>query len=347
MGKPYKRKDSSYWWVKISRGLGRQPLLESTRTTDYKRACEYFKKRQAEMWEQDRLGVKPKRSWKEAVVRYMEETSIHNASHETDMAHGRWLDAHLSKLTLDQITRECLLQLQQERAAFRGKTKERPAAATVNRCLQFVGRILRKACDEWDWIDKAPKVPLLREPTIRVAFLTESQIERLLDEAPDHMRPMIVFALETGTRMSEMLGLTWDQVSLTERKAWLHADQTKARRARAVPLTAKAIEAIRSQLGGHLRHVFSYRGRPIKRINGRTWRECLSRAGIKNFRWHDLRHTWATRLGMSGASLPEIQALGGWATIEMVQRYAHFAGSHLAAVQDRASKSEVLRLVAA
>ena len=148
-------------------------------------------------------------------------------------------------------------------------------------------------------------------------------------------------------RMSEMLGLTWDQLSLTERKAWLHADQTKARRARAVPLTEKAIEAVRSRLGGHLRHVFCFRGQPVKRINGRTWRECLIRAGIKNFRWHDLRHTWATRLGMSGASLPEIQALGGWATIEMVQRYAHFAGSHLAAVQDRASKSEVLRLVAA
>jgi integrase len=153
--------------------------------------------------------------------------------------------------------------------------------------------------------------------------------------------------LETGLRMGELLGLTWEQVRLVERKAWLHADQTKARRARAVPLSECAVQVIRGQLGVHLTHVFSFRGKAMKRVNGRAWRECLGRAGIPDFRWHDLRHTWATRLAMSGASLSELQELGGWESPEMVRRYAHFSGGHLAEVQERASRSGVLQLAAA
>lgn len=344
---PFRRKDSPYWWVKIARGQGRKPIQKSTGTTDEKKAKEYLVKLTAELWEQDRLGVRPKRSWQQAVNRYVEEKGEGSASHYTDLVHLRWLDAHLGSLNLDQITPDVLRNVQRARRAFRGKTKDKPTPATVNRCMAFVGRILRKASLQWDWLDKAPMVPALPEPKIRVCFLTEADIDRLLPQAPEHMRPMIEFALETGLRMSEQLGLRWSQVDLANRTAWLHADQTKARKARSVPLSQKAVEIVRSMLGKHETHIFSYRGAPLLRINGRAWRSVRARAGLPEFRWHDLRHTWATRLVMSGASLQELQELGGWESPEMVRRYAHFGGRHLADVQERASKSHALRLVAA
>ena len=117
--------------------------------------------------------------------------------------------------------------------------------------------------------------------------------------------------------------------------AWIHPDQAKARKAIAVPLNGEAFSIIRRQDGKHPTHVFSYSGEPIRQVNTKAWRKALKRAEIQDFRWHDLRHTWASWHVQNGTPLFALQALGGWESSEMVRRYAHLAADHLSPYADR------------
>ena len=103
----------------------------------------------------------------------------------------------------------------------------------------------------------------------------------------------------------------------------------------AVPLNATAVKVLRRQLGKHSEHVFTCRGRPISWANTLAWRNALKRAGIENFRWHDLRHTWASWHRQSGTPTHELQRLGGWRSSVMVERYALLAPDHLAKAAKR------------
>jgi integrase len=85
-----------------------------------------------------------------------------------------------------------------------------------------------------------------------------------------------------------------------------------------------------AQMGKHDQYVFTYRGKPIRWVNNTAWKSALKRAGIEDFRWHDLRHAWATFHMQAGTPLHVVQELGGWASPQMVQRYAHLTPGHLA-----------------
>jgi integrase len=141
--------------------------------------------------------------------------------------------------------------------------------------------------------------------------------------------------------MSNVTGLQWSQVNLERRQFWVPAIQAKARKGIFVQLNDKAVAVIRRQLFQHPTHVFTYKGEVVKRPNGRAWRQAVDRAGLKDFHWHDLRHTWATWHVQSGTPLPVLQKLGGWASIDMVLRYAHFTDEHLAGYADNVSKVEL------
>ena len=321
----YKRTDSPRWCVKISHG-GRT-IQRSTGTEDKTQAKEYHDKLKVSLWEQQRLGVKPRRAWKEAVVRWLAETSD-KATHDGDIKKLRWLDAFLGKLMLDEITLDVIDRVKSERLKTVSKS-------TVNRYLAVVRSILLRARDEWEWIDKAPKVKLFREPPGRERSITVEQAEALLRELPAHQRDVVLFTLATGLRQSNVLRLEWSHVNLESGHAWVDADQSKNRRAIAVPLNSKAVEVLRRQVGKHAVRVFTYAGRPLDRANTHAWQRALKRAGIENFRWHDLRHTWATWHRQSGTPTHELQRLGGWRTSVMVERYAHLAPDHLATAANR------------
>jgi len=105
---------------------------------------------------------------------------------------------------------------------------------------------------------------------------------------------------------------------------------SKNRHPMSVPLNKDATELLLKQVGKHPLRVFTYKGKPITNANTRAWREALIRAGIEDFRWHDLRHIWATWHRQAGTPTHELQRLGGWRTASMVERYAHLAPDHLA-----------------
>ena len=116
--------------------------------------------------------------------------------------------------------------------------------ATVNRTLELLRAILRKCVNEWEWLDRAPQVRMLKEPTRRIRFLTREEAQRLLAELPEHLADMAAFSLATGLRAANVTGLQWSQVDLARRLAWIHPDQAKARRAIAVPLNAEAVALV-------------------------------------------------------------------------------------------------------
>ncbi|MEW8013938.1 MAG: tyrosine-type recombinase/integrase [Candidatus Sedimenticola endophacoides] len=99
---------------------------------------------------------------------------------------------------------------------------------------------------------------------------------------------------------------------------------------------------LRQQVGKHSSRVFTYKGKPVTKANNHAWRKALARSWIENFRWHDLRHTWASWHVQQGTPLHVLQELGGWSDYEMVRRYAHLSAEHLAEYADSLSE---IRLV--
>lgn len=96
-----------------------------------------------------------------------------------------------------------------------------------------------------------------------------------------------------------------------------------------------ALAVLKRQKGMHSIRGFTYQGKPIKSANTKAWTAALTRAGIDDFRWHDLRHTWATWQRQAGTPTHELQRLGGWRTGAMVERYAHLAPEQLAVAASR------------
>jgi integrase len=196
--------------------------------------------------------------------------------------------------------------------------------------LALVRAILKRAVDEWDWLGKAPKVKLFKESAGRIRFITAEQVQALLRELPAHQQDMVLFALQTGLRQSNVVKLEWSEINLEQAHMWVNAAQSKNRKPIAAPLNREALAVLHRQLGKHSVRVFTFAGKPIANANTRAWRNALKRAGITDFRWHDLRHTWASWHRMQGTPTHELQQLGGWKTGAMVERYAHLAPDHLA-----------------
>ncbi len=261
------------------------------------------------------------------MVRWLKETT-HKATHQSDIAKLRWLDRHLRSKQLEHVTRDLLSGIAD------AKLKE-SCGATANRYMALVRAILRRASSEWEWIDRVPKVRMFKESKRRVRWLAPEDARRLLTELPEHQADIARFALLTGLRQGNVVGLEWSQVDMQRKLAWIHPDQAKARKAIAVPLNEHALAVLQHQVGKHASRVFTFRGQPVVDVNTRSWQQALRRAGIKDFRWHDLRHTWASWHVQAGTSIYELQELGGWASSEMVRRYAHMAPGQLAVAAAR------------
>ncbi len=321
----YKRKDSSSWWLKVS--IGGRTIQRSTGISDKIKAQEYHDTLKAQLWQQERLGIKPNRSWREAVVRWLTETSD-KATHKEDIRKLAWMDQYLGKLSLDDINQDVIDKI-------RSVKLNEVSKATTNRYLALIRSILIRSRDEWEWIDKVPKIRLFKESNCRERSLTFDQVKRLMHELPTHQRETVMFALATGLRQRNVLELEWSQVNLALRHAWIHASQSKNRKPIAIPLNDTAIHVLQRQIGKHETRVFTYAGKPLKAANTRAWGNALKRAGITDFRWHDLRHTWATWQRQAGTPTHELQRLGGWRTGAMVERYAHLAPESLAFAAQR------------
>jgi len=225
---------------------------------------------------------------------------------------------------LDDINRQVIDTI------IASKLAEGLANASVNRFMETLRAVLNRAKDEWEWIDAVPKVTMLEEAEGPVRWLTHIEAEALCREAPKHTEQMVRFSLATGLREANVTGLKWSQIDMDRRVAWFHADEMKPDKALGIPLNEEAMAVLQHQARKHKTQVFCYGGRPVKKAGTEAFKKALVRAGIKNFRWHDLRHTWASWHIQKGTPLHVLQELGGWSCADMVKRYAHLGADHLA-----------------
>jgi integrase len=147
------------------------------------------------------------KTWSDATRKWIDETK-HKRDHRCDKLKIQWISEHWKDKPLHEIDRESIDQLAKKKA-------QTVKPATVNRYLALIRAILRRAAHEWQWIEKPPYVRLVHEPARRVRWLTPDQAKNLLDELPEHQRFPMIFALSTGLRASNVLGLTWEQIDLT------------------------------------------------------------------------------------------------------------------------------------
>lgn len=179
------------------------------------------------------------------------------------------------------------------------------------------------------YVDRSPKICMRKESVRRVRWLQRHEAQKILNELPEHLADMMIFTLATGLRQANVKALQWKDVDLQNLHAWVSSDNSKSGKAIAVPLNKNALQVLNKRQKIHPTHVFTYRGNPIREVNTRAWRNALRRANIEDFRWHDLRHTWASWHIQNGTSLQELQMLGGWSSIKMVLRYAHLSSQQL------------------
>lgn len=314
----YKRGNT--WWIRFTAPNGKR-IRESTGTQDRTQAQEYHDRLKAKYWKIQKLGEKPDRTWQEAVVRWLKETS-HKADHKRDKEKLRWLDPYLGHLTLTQVTREVIETIAETKA-------QEASSSTANRYLALVRAILRRARDDWEWINLIPTVRLYKESNRRIRWITHEEARCLIAALPPHLADLAEFTLATGLRQRNASFLRWDQIDMQRHVAWIHHDEAKAKKAFSVPLNQDALKVLRRRLGRNPLYVFTYHGKPVKCCTTKAWKRALAESGIRDFRWHDLRHTWASWHVQRGTSLQELMELGGWSSYEMVLRYAHLASDHL------------------
>ncbi len=328
----YRRPDSRYWWINTTLPNG-QRVRQSTGTEDRGEAEALLAQIRLDAYRQHHFGVKPQRSWQEAVIRYLALKRTLKSFADVQRI-CRHLDRYLGALTLNQINGDVIWSIVQ------GEIKKGNKPATVNRYLATIRNLLRMARDEWQWIDTFPKIRLLPGEVERDRWLTREEAERLIRCCPPHLAALVRFALATGCRAGEITGLEWSRVDLNRKTAWLN--RTKNGTPRGVPLNEDATEVLREQIGKHLQFCFTYLGQPLRAdVTNTAWHNALSRAGIEDFRFHDLRHTWASWHRQAGTSCDELKDLGGWKTRSMVDRYAKFATENLLSAATRIERGRV------
>lgn len=253
-----------------------------------------------------------------------------------------WWHSNLGAYSLADITPSLIAEYRDKLGQSMTPRNKLRTPATINRYLAALSHILTIAAKEWGWLDANPvlNITKMKEPRGRVRFLSESERERLLTACKESeslcLYLVVVLALSTGARRMEILGLHWKDADLTRGIITLH--ETKNGDRRILPLVGHALRLM--QQHEKLRDLSSdlvFPGKNLKNpVDIRTpWETALKRADIKDFRFHDLRHSAASYLAMNNASLAEIAEVLGHKTLQMVKRYAHLSEAHTAGVVAR------------
>jgi len=204
--------------------------------------------------------------------------------------------------------------------------------ATVNRLLATLQHGFTKGL-QWEMLDetiynRVRKVKMLPENNRRLRYLSEEECQALVKASIAHLQPIVITALNTGMRRGEILSLQWDK-HIDLKNGFILLDQTKNGERREIPINQTLRKALK-RMPRHLKspYVFtSEKGERYKEIK-RAFNSAVRRAGIKDFTFHDLRHTFASRLVMAGVDITTLKELLGHKTLEMTLRYAHLSPGH-------------------
>jgi integrase len=330
---------SPYWWLDISvpaalHHVHGERIRKSTESTDKKLAQRYHDKVKADLWRQDKLDERPSYTIQDAIDRWKKRAVARGMR---DLAGAEfqlqwWAEKLGPDKALADIRRADIMRAVEGKMTIPKSAAEKPrpaTAATVNRYLAAIRGLLRLASREWDMVDSVPNFSLMREPKGRVRTLDKPDIAKLLAELPEWARDPFLLALSTGLRKGNVVPLQWSMVDLVRARLLVGADDFKNGNDFGIPLNRLALSVLTRNHGRHPTAVFTRGGKPLLAIDHKVWKAALQRAGVANFKWHDIRHVWATTMVEAGTDLDTLQKLGGWESREMVTRYAHLRTEHL------------------
>lgn len=333
-----KRGDSWYYDITM-RGKRYRGVIPEARTKQQAKRVE--RKICDEIWEGKYGESQCKVKFSEfANGDYKDWISANKRSAQSDFSFLKTLVSFFGNMTLGNIKQIHVERFKQERmkAPVYGDRIRKPAS--VNRELACLSRLFSIAREN-GLVKEAPRVRLLREDNQRTRWLADDEEKKLmtaLEASPTNLRLLVILALHTGMRLGEMTSLTWQQVDFTHGR--INVTNTKTGRDRAVPLNDETFRMLydlrqSSPIGDR---VFD----KLPRVSAAFAYQC-KKAGIENFHFHDLRHTFATRIADEGTNPFIMKELLGHSTIQMTARYTHATDERMRQAVESLTNRKALR----
>lgn len=315
-------KRGSMWWMSFMFN-GRQ-VRRSTGTADRRLAEGILGKVKVHIVE-GRFFEKPKEEphrFFELMERFSTEHAPRRASCPRLLIHVAHLKRFFGDVLLSEVTPKRIVAYKNQRYA------EKVMPATINRELATLKKAFNLGRREWEWCTDNPvtRVSMEQENNARDRWLSCEEEYRLCQVAPGWLRDIVIFAIHTGLRMGEILALTWQAVDLSRRTLMVMKSKNGERRT--IPLNRTVMDLLLSRSRITPREAtsifWSEAGTPLDGPNlRRAFRSALKKAKIEDLHFHDLRHTFATRIVQVGVDLYKVQRLLGHKSPQMTQRYAH------------------------
>lgn len=334
----YKR--GNMWWICYA-DLAGKVVRKSTGTSDYRQAETQLlseKKAVREGKISDTVKIK-NHTFHELRDKYLEWMKGHHKSADSKEYRIENMVTHFGDLPLRRFN---TLLVEQYQTALTNKGLK---PGSVNKNISILKAMIKKAVD-WEMVEeetlkRVRKVKNYKEANRRLRFLSVEETQNLVNVCDEHLRPIVVTALHTGCRRGEILKLTWDHVDLVH--GFITLTDTKNGERREIPIDATLRETlnklprrfveVESKDGKKEKELVPYLfhdPKTMKRYSSvkRSFLTALGHAKIKDFKFHDLRHTFASHLVMAGVDLTTVKELLGHKDIKMTLRYAHLAPAH-------------------
>jgi len=338
MGRVYQR--NKYWYIDYYEPFGAR--VRKKISLYKKHAEEALKKIEIQIAE-GRYLDKKKSPQKMLLKDFIEgfinnHCKVHNKSWIKSQEHLKFFEESFPMFYLDEITPKMI-------AEFLAKQRVTYKPATVNRRLSCIKTLYNKAIEWGDFIGEHPahKIKKMRENNARLRYLSEAEIQTLLSNSSGYLRSVIIVALHTGMRFHEIMHLKWKvntnfpYVNFEEEIICLPSSQyfsTKNNEIRVIPMNKFVIEAL-GNMSQEGEYVFRNKeGKPFRDIR-KSFKSALKRSGLEDFRFHDLRHTFASHLVMCGIDLNTVKELLGHKSLDMTLRYSHLSPMHKKTAVDR------------
>lgn len=317
----YRRKGSKNWYIRIGREVD-----QSSGTTSRSEALALEAKWRREKWLAEKMGEEREETFDEAALEWARDIGSKRKGWDRD-----WYRLQKLVSALETVSgSEC------EQSVVRDAIPaEARSAASRNHYISLARSVLRYS-HQRGRIHRLPTLRTEKVDNARVRYLRDwNEANDLIAGMPLHWQDPARFTLYTGVRLGTLRALRRDWLSKGVIR--IPGAHTKSGRVLPLPLSPPALALTRQPHSGPF--VFQRPdGQPLGKMESKTWKRVLERSGIQDFRWHDLRHTWASWMMMTGkVTLYELQQLGDWSTPAMVQRYAHLAPDYLRTVVDSAS----------
>jgi integrase len=311
----YKRNDSNKYWVSWNDQDGKR-IRRSTGVANRKLAEALAAKWVKDGFLEEHFGKKPDVPFEKALLPY---AKTHKRDHTRTFERvTRYRLKHFQERFRGMMLSEFTFQVVQD---FMDERFETVSRATVQKDTAILKAILNKAHRE-GLIDSLPRFPKFKALKHRTRWLTLEEEEKLTQAASSHLVPLIRMAVDTGGRLSELLGLDWRNVELDNGR--IRFTDTKNGEDRSIRLCKRARATLAALSPKQSGPVFTYKGKAVKSMKT-AFNRARTRAGLEDLRFHDLRHTFASRLVQAGVPLYEVMHLTGHKSFEMVQRYSHLA----------------------